>query len=68
MQICIVGISVANIILGIKLSKLGLRVRIMDFSATEVGKWVEGYIPDIIKLGVYLSNEVEAKRLHCLLQ
>ncbi len=67
-QICIVGISVANIVLGRKLSRLGLIVKIMDFSASEIAKWVESNIPDIIKQGVFVSNEAEAKRIDALLQ
>ena len=58
----------ANIILARKLSKLGLTVRILDFSASEIGKWVEGHIPDIIKQGVFVSNDAEAKKIDALLQ
>lgn len=58
----------ANIVLGRKLSRLGLIVKIMDFSASEIAKWVESNIPDIIKQGVFVSNEAEAKRIDALLQ
>lgn len=50
------GITLANIIMGIKLSKLGYYVKIVDRSYENLFKWGAGYIPDIIKQGIYLNN------------
>lgn len=55
-QVCIVGISIANIILAVKLARLGIQAKVMDYNRENIAKWANRCIPDIVKQGPYFSN------------
>lgn len=66
-QICIVGFSIANIILGIKLSRMNLNVTIYPTSREILQKWENGNIPDLLQEGIFSCNEYEMNQIKELL-
>lgn len=57
MEVCIIGINLANIVLAHKLSVMGATVKVFDSNMRKIKQVKEGYLSDFLKQGIYLSNE-----------
>ena len=66
-RICIIGLNASNLILGFKLARCGISVKLIDSSCEKIEKFKAGVIPDIIKQGAFLLNEPESRTLKNIL-
>jgi hypothetical protein len=53
--------------MGIKLANFGHNIKIFDSSVNKINQWIAGQIPDILKQGIFITNEISKSKLNEIL-